>query len=583
MPAANFTKSSTPLNGVPAMITHKTATAIQSGPYTKAQFQSTMEGSRTIKTSKEVEHILRDYPAALELYRTGKYKVKVKCEANVERVILVEKKAVKTTTNKNQDNNQIVPDGSSNMEQNREIENEQNLQQSRSRTQSRERIAPTTSVTNGHNIVHATISSTLITNDNHPKVDHHRTPSNEREISVASQKKQPINQHNHSSDSQHKALNNNQQGDKVNRDCLKMIMPYVPQANKSGNQWQQPRFQTPYYSNPLLQQQQRSNSHMPVPYIPQQNPRYQHPYYYRQRPTTPINFHPQPSLYPLLPSTPINRKPNLHSMNNYPTSTQSVTNIMALPPTMHTFHTNQQQQKFSSLRPMYQSQIPFPMNHPLPNMANEPLRNVRSSSNTYIEQQRGVQNRAPSINMGQHNNLPVHSSNIPQQTGTAVVEQYRHHHHQHQHHHHHRFHPTNNVGNGKEQNVTSKEQTRVANVEKLTVRQLTETFNRIDPSGRVPYTTLPGILQRFGIILTDNDISSAAKDLEYNLNEPVSARRLIHILVKLGKITKSSQQQQRQPVSPSMLPEDREVTDIMTQRNTTNTYMHSSNQPNQQY
>ncbi|CAF0956748.1 unnamed protein product [Rotaria sordida] len=71
---------------------------------------------------------------------------------------------------------------------------------------------------------------------------------------------------------------------------------------------------------------------------------------------------------------------------------------------------------------MYQSQIPFPMNHPLPNMANEPLRNVRSSSNTYIEQQRGVQNRAPSINMGQHNNLPVHSSNIPQQTGRDKLQ-----------------------------------------------------------------------------------------------------------------------------------------------------------------
>ncbi len=48
------------------------------------------------------------------------------------------------------------------------------------------------------------------------------------------------------------------------------------------------------------------------------------------------------------------------------------------------------------------------------------------------------------------------------------------------------------------------------------------------------------------------------------VNETISARRLVHILVKLGKITKSTQQHRR-PVSPSVLPEDREVTDIMTQ------------------
>ncbi|CAF5115300.1 unnamed protein product, partial [Rotaria magnacalcarata] len=53
----------------------------------------------------------------------------------------------------------------------------------------------------------------------------------------------------------------------------------------------------------------------------------------------------------------------------------------------------------------------------------------------------------------------------------------------------------------------------------------------------------------------------------FTVNELVSARRLVHLLIKLGKITKSNQQP-CQPSSPSMLPEDREVTDIMTQRNT---------------
>ena len=47
--------------------------------------------------------------------------------------------------------------------------------------------------------------------------------------------------------------------------------------------------------------------------------------------------------------------------------------------------------------------------------------------------------------------------------------------------------------------------------------------------------------------------------------EPLSARRLVHILVNLGKIAKSTQQP-RPNASPVVLPEDREVNDIMTQR-----------------
>jgi hypothetical protein len=38
-------------------------------------------------------------------------------------------------------------------------------------------------------------------------------------------------------------------------------------------------------------------------------------------------------------------------------------------------------------------------------------------------------------------------------------------------------------------------------------------------------------------------------------------------LIKLGKIAKSTQQQQQRSIaSPTILPEDREVNDIMTQR-----------------
>ncbi|CAF5183067.1 unnamed protein product, partial [Rotaria magnacalcarata] len=76
------------------------------------------------------------------------------------------------------------------------------------------------------------------------------------------------------------------------------------------------------------------------------------------------------------------------------------------------------------------------------------------------------------------------------------------------------------------------------------------TLYRIDASGRLPYSSLPGVLQRYGIILTENDLMSAAKELQYNLNELVSARRLVHLLIKLGKITKSNQQP-CQPSSPS--------------------------------
>ncbi|CAF4548354.1 unnamed protein product, partial [Rotaria socialis] len=166
MPAANFTKVTAPLSALSSMTPNNgSTTAVQSGPYTKAQFQSTMEGSRTIKNSKEVEHILRDYPAALELYRTGKYKVKVKYEVDVERVILVEKRTIKATSNNatvpsiTQDKNQTALDSSNNMEQHRDIEKEP--RQTSSRTQSQDRsVAPrTASIPNGMNTVHATISS----------------------------------------------------------------------------------------------------------------------------------------------------------------------------------------------------------------------------------------------------------------------------------------------------------------------------------------------------------------------------------------------------------------------------------------
>lgn len=45
---------------------------------------------------------------------------------------------------------------------------------------------------------------------------------------------------------------------------------------------------------------------------------------------------------------------------------------------------------------------------------------------------------------------------------------------------------------------------------------LIENFIQANPSGRLSYGSIPEVLQRFGIVLTEDDIVSAAKELEYN-------------------------------------------------------------------
>ncbi|CAF1035350.1 unnamed protein product [Adineta steineri] len=616
MPPATLPKSNTPISALSSVTTNTTTMAVQSGPYTKTQFQSTMEGSRTIKSSKEVEQLLRDYPAALELYRTGKYKVKVKCEADVERVILVEKRSPKapankettattsdtstknTTTNEASENNQTVPDLSSSREQSKETRKDRSPRRSRSRTHSQDRVAPIKSITNGGNIVHTTISSIRMTSNTQPKVDHQRTHSKEREASVTPQQKQFVHGRSHSRDSQHKTSYNKQQqqqqGNKINREYPKMLVPFVGNTNNPGNLWQQQRPQQPYFSNPLLQQQ-RSALYMASPFIQQQNPLYRQPFYYGQQPSAPHGVFQQDQRppYPALTISTVGKAP-LHPNNNYSSSSRSVSNTMGLPPSFRTFHSNQQppQQQHPSLRHIYQTQAPVVSFNPQwANIANQPigaLTNTTNNNNMYVNQKRGARDRARSVDTGGHRNLPVRLSNFQQQQPPVPVMENKYHYH----HHRHRSHTTHNadttVTNNKEQAVVAKEPSHVGNGEKLTVRQLNETFIQTNPSGRLPYSSIPAVLQRFGITLTENDVTSAAKELGYNLNETISARRLVHILVKLGKITKSNQQQhqqqqqpQRQPVSPSMLPEDREVTDIMTQHKAATTHNNSSDQPNQ--
>lgn len=45
---------------------------------------------------------------------------------------------------------------------------------------------------------------------------------------------------------------------------------------------------------------------------------------------------------------------------------------------------------------------------------------------------------------------------------------------------------------------------------------LLDTFVQMDSSGRLPISTIPDLLQRFGIILTINDLISAGQELQYN-------------------------------------------------------------------
>jgi hypothetical protein len=247
-----------------------------------------MEGSRSVRNAKEIEQLLRDYPAALELYRTGRYKVKLKNEADIERVILVEKRNknvlnAAAKTNGFQQPNQSITDISNTTDKTKE---DIRKERSRSRTHSKDRIASTTSVTDNNVLVQTTTSSMHTSNQSQPKVDHHRTPSKERDDSIASQQKQQTPRRSHSrDDSRSKVSHSKHKGKKSNRDYQRALVPYVPNANPAGNMWQPSRALQPYYSNPILPQHPpMSNIYRPPTFVPQQNPVYQQPYYYGQPP-----------------------------------------------------------------------------------------------------------------------------------------------------------------------------------------------------------------------------------------------------------------------------------------------------------
>jgi hypothetical protein len=326
MPSATIINSSTPVSIASSLANNQNATAVQSGPYTKAQckrfirlllilmkfhfflVQSTMEGSRSIKNGKEIEQLLGDYPAALELYRTGKYKVKVKYEADVERVILVEKRSSKTvanngsTNNDHEDKNVLRVDPSDHVETLAPIVNKENdVEQSRSRTQSQDHVISNALAVNATSTVHTTASSMRMTSNAQPKVDHHRAPSQDREVSVISQskqqqqqmsssKKQRSHQRSQSRESPPTVSNMKPNGRKSHREYPRMVVPYVQNGHAVGNTWNQSHTAQPYFSNPMLHQQ-RTNIYMTPKVPPSQTSQYHQPYPYGQHPSAPFTYH----------------------------------------------------------------------------------------------------------------------------------------------------------------------------------------------------------------------------------------------------------------------------------------------------
>ena len=250
-----------------------------------------MDGSRSVKNVKEIEQLLRDYPAALDLYRTGRYKVKVKYEADVERVILVEKRTNKNSstnlpkTNDFQQNNQYTPDAPTK----EDTKKQRDSDHLRSRTQSRDHSGPAASVIGDNDVVQPTTSSKHLLNNTQPKIDHHRVQSKEREASVVSQPKQRTHRHSRSRESPSLISQSKHKGKKSNRDYPKAVVPYVPHTQLNGNMWHQSRALQPYYSNPVLPQ--RPSTYMPSGFVPPQNAVYQQPYYYGQQPSPAVAYH----------------------------------------------------------------------------------------------------------------------------------------------------------------------------------------------------------------------------------------------------------------------------------------------------
>ncbi|CAF1608299.1 unnamed protein product [Rotaria magnacalcarata] len=183
-----------------------------------------MEGSRSVKNAKEIEQLLRDYPAALEIYRTGKY------EVDIERVILVEKRSTKvvpnneTETNGVQQNYQSRPILSTDLDRRKqEVITEKDSERSRNRAESDRRTR--------------------------------------------------------SRDSPSNVLQSKHTGKKSSRDHRRVLVPFMTNGTQTQDMWQSPQSVQHYFIQPAIQQQtQPSNMYMPPPYPLRQNSAFQQPY-----------------------------------------------------------------------------------------------------------------------------------------------------------------------------------------------------------------------------------------------------------------------------------------------------------------
>jgi hypothetical protein len=232
--------------------------------------QTTIEGARNIRSTQEIEQLLGDYPAALELYRTGKYKVKVKCETDVERVILVEKRMVKTKS----DQPTVT-----NVQQEKHIDaivnDDEITRTSRGRAQSQDSLPPRSSPKATEAITHTASSSIRLASNAQPKVDHHRTSSKERTLSITPPTR---------ADSQ-QIVTHVQQASQasIHEYPKRMASSSIPYVNDISQQ----RLTQPYHSEQLLQVKRGQHFYRPLSTVSQQYPFYPQTYFQGQRPIIP--------------------------------------------------------------------------------------------------------------------------------------------------------------------------------------------------------------------------------------------------------------------------------------------------------
>lgn len=475
---------------------------IQSGPYTKAHFQSTVEGARNVKNVEEIEHLLRDYPAALDLYRTGKYKVKVKCEIDVERVILVEKRSSKNKS-EHLNHKQNSPTNEKTLEDDQQ---------------------PIESQQNNETLVNTASSSFRTSSNAQPKVEQQRAPSKERLPSLT-------------------ATTPTVQKPTATSDNTNVVhdTPKNPTIEYSNR----PLY--PYWSNQIYQKASGPSpyvSSLTVATAAQPNP------YFQRTKIPSLNQAPTSALGLPIQSRPLNNTQVLStSRNSVNVNLPPVPPARSAQPTHQSITANQMPVSMTPLHfqsqmtlprkvpwaGIYQNQArPYMYNHPaMPIVPGQTARNRARSVDPTARRPGSVVSNQMLMNpntMGFYWNRP----DVSAMSTSLVID-------------------AKAADKSKEQVSTLNN----GQPEKLSIRQLQDTFQQMNSAGRLPMQILPELLKRFGIFVNIQELTKAAQELQYNYNESVSARRLVHMLVKLGRIAKSTstagprQNENQEGVDPS--------------------------------